>query len=775
MGAFPLNRKSVFVTLLLSFLAVLLIPISIGGLFYSRFESILVSHASRSNMALLDQVREAVDGQMAEVDRIRIKTSMDTDLQWLLTFGGAETPESQQKMIRLMNRLAEISNPSGFIESFYLYFRDSGTILTKSMKTDSQLFFTHLLPYRDLPADSAVKRIQAYSPGVYHASETIVDGAQEKQVITFIQSLPVEEKKSPEGTLVLLISESYIQRMLRNIEWVNRGQILILDEKGEPILRTADSGGFDYAAAADKLAGSSGQFSSGSDSDKQIVSYTKSSLNGWTFLSVVPERVVMAEVYRNKDLALILLGCGLFIGILLAYWLSYRNYTPVRRVIGDIVQRKNVTGPATNEYEWIRQTLLSSLDEGEELRESVTREMPVMRANFLSRLVRGYVQPNSISKETLDFMGLDFRHPYFGVALIRFGSEPGLGNGNGGGYSEQEWGLTGFIISNISGDLFQGRGWVVELERDQAAVLFNAEQYGDDFLEGVRRTSQELIRIANERFKTQVTVGIGELHEGVGNVGQSCREAAAALDYRMVRGVNSVIAYREVAGWERQYYHYPVELEIRLLNFGKSGDIRNVKVALQEIFDANFKINTLRPELGKCLFYDIVSTLYKLIDSLHLDQEELFGSGFEPLRTVEQCSTAEEMLEKFTELFEHVCRYVNEVQTDRGDYLYNRIREYIDGRFGDSMLSLTTLSDEFGMNGKYLSAFFKKYSGQNLTDYIQAVRVQHAKKLLADTGLTLEQIAQQVGYANDVGLIRVFKKQEGITPGKYREQLTRFS
>jgi AraC-like DNA-binding protein len=33
------------------------------------------------------------------------------------------------------------------------------------------------------------------------------------------------------------------------------------------------------------------------------------------------------------------------------------------------------------------------------------------------------------------------------------------------------------------------------------------------------------------------------------------------------------------------------------------------------------------------------------------------------------------------------------------------------------------------------------------------------------------QIAQEIGYANDIGFIRVFKKLEGITPGKYREMI----
>ncbi|MNI96595.1 DNA-binding transcriptional regulator AraC [compost metagenome] len=38
--------------------------------------------------------------------------------------------------------------------------------------------------------------------------------------------------------------------------------------------------------------------------------------------------------------------------------------------------------------------------------------------------------------------------------------------------------------------------------------------------------------------------------------------------------------------------------------------------------------------------------------------------------------------------------------------------------------------------------------------------------------LTNLQIAQVVGYMNDLAFIRVFKKIEGVTPGKYRESLS---
>ena len=47
--------------------------------------------------------------------------------------------------------------------------------------------------------------------------------------------------------------------------------------------------------------------------------------------------------------------------------------------------------------------------------------------------------------------------------------------------------------------------------------------------------------------------------------------------------------------------------------------------------------------------------------------------------------------------------------------------------------------------------------------------MEYAIELLKNNKYTVFQIANMVGYSNDIGFIRVFKKLEGITPGKFRQ------
>lgn len=64
------NRVSVFVTLLMSYLVVLLIPVIVFGGLYARIEKIMIENANNSNMALIEQAKQVVDGRLDEMHLI---------------------------------------------------------------------------------------------------------------------------------------------------------------------------------------------------------------------------------------------------------------------------------------------------------------------------------------------------------------------------------------------------------------------------------------------------------------------------------------------------------------------------------------------------------------------------------------------------------------------------------------------------------------------------------------------------------------------------------
>jgi transcriptional regulator GlxA family with amidase domain len=64
---------------------------------------------------------------------------------------------------------------------------------------------------------------------------------------------------------------------------------------------------------------------------------------------------------------------------------------------------------------------------------------------------------------------------------------------------------------------------------------------------------------------------------------------------------------------------------------------------------------------------------------------------------------------------------------------------------------------------------FKKSLGSSITDYIQGIRIEEAKRLLEAENSSVDDIACEVGY-EDVSFFRkLFKRKTGLTPAKYRK------
>lgn len=68
-------------------------------------------------------------------------------------------------------------------------------------------------------------------------------------------------------------------------------------------------------------------------------------------------------------------------------------------------------------------------------------------------------------------------------------------------------------------------------------------------------------------------------------------------------------------------------------------------------------------------------------------------------------------------------------------------------------------ADNVGMNHTQLSKLFKKHAGYGISEFINKVRIEAAKKLLGDPSLTLKEIASRVGYS--------VKKHENVTPRNF--------
>ena len=100
----------------------------------------------------------------------------------------------------------------------------------------------------------------------------------------------------------------------------------------------------------------------------------------------------------------------------------------------------------------------------------------------------------------------------------------------------------------------------------------------------------------------------------------------------------------------------------------------------------------------------------------------------------------------------------------------SEITEFINTNYNKD-ITLTTISDLFFISPYHLSRTFKCITGFAFIEYLNAVRIKNAQKMLRETDFTITEIAEIVGYKSTTHFGRVFKSITGISPLTYRKKV----
>ena len=96
------------------------------------------------------------------------------------------------------------------------------------------------------------------------------------------------------------------------------------------------------------------------------------------------------------------------------------------------------------------------------------------------------------------------------------------------------------------------------------------------------------------------------------------------------------------------------------------------------------------------------------------------------------------------------------------------IIQYIQDNYRD--VTLSTVAKRFHYSNEYTSRLIKDLMGMTYTEVVRTVRIERSQDFLANTTMTVANIAEAIGYDTTEHYIRQFKKHTGMTPSAYRKQ-----
>ncbi len=181
-----------------------------------------------------------------------------------------------------------------------------------------------------------------------------------------------------------------------------------------------------------------------------------------------------------------------------------------------------------------------------------------------------------------------------------------------------------------------------------------------------------------------------------------------------------------------------------------------------------FKAKLAHPNSVKLFFTDLMNHLFEHYSQLFSgankpDHEHYHFDIINATSLKEACSIMERMLIRF---IEQMRQYVQ----NNSKLLTNQAVNYIQQNF-DKKISLKDVAENLNLSKQYLCSIFKKETGENVSYYINKLRIEKAKMLLHKKDRKIKEIYDEVGYANQQYFSKVFKKMTGMTILEYKDKI----
>lgn len=108
--------------------------------------------------------------------------------------------------------------------------------------------------------------------------------------------------------------------------------------------------------------------------------------------------------------------------------------------------------------------------------------------------------------------------------------------------------------------------------------------------------------------------------------------------------------------------------------------------------------------------------------------------------------------------------------TSSSTTIVHRAKLYIRDNLSERM-QLKDVADYLHLSTRHLSRLFKTELGQSFNNYVRKEKIRQAATLLMETDLSIQAVAEMTGFDTVHYFTTVFKKEIGVTPGKFLKHL----
>lgn len=424
-----------------------------------------------------------------------------------------------------------------------------------------------------------------------------------------------------------------------------------------------------------------------------ILSYSLSEMNHWRYVSVMPVDAFFGKTIEIRNWLIAIAGMLLFVNLLVAYWMTRRANKPIGTEI-------------------------------DELKLNLERNKPIIRHNYILRLLTGKVQLNDQSLPNERVTGVQIDLPYYCCFVVHLLPQDNI-----------PYELVMMQVYNL----------VQALENDTINCRLFAVQDEDEHISGIvnfdETTSLDAIlarmtTIMDTQLNPSYTLSVGETYAiNESDISDGYREAKEALPYAFLYP-DTIMKYGELSIPHRKESGPILKCLQQMEDELRDGFAEQTLKTIQGLVD-DLRNGQYTVAFCKSALTDVITVLRKRIHAHGQTSEEMLGfdiqEAFKKLRSIA--------------LFPNWVGPIVQIVAENGQVgkfkldikLQDKINQFIEVNL-NNQLSLDLVAEHLNISSNYVSKLFKTVNGKTFTEYVTELRLKRALVMLMEERLSVQDI-----------------------------------
>lgn len=547
--------------------------------------------------------------------------------------------------------------------------------------------------------------------------------------------------------IIILIDEKALMKYVNQSFMIPGASMIILDQNRHVILSTDSSS--DVTDLLDDIYFSSYREASLTKEDYEYHFY-KSEFNGFIYIDKVPYQFnnIDSVAHANKVMMVTTIICSIVLAIFLSIYLN----RPVKRILRQLGAGHSLG----NDFRKIHNDIVKMQSEIDSYKKQLKMvELETRRGVFLQSLDE-YSYSSELDIWMQSHFPDFFQNKQFVLMIIHLSMK-----GN-----EQRIPTPINQINDILRSIITNEGTYLFYERQlQFVALVNINQVSerDALLKQLNIHLAELEKEELAGYSIRAVVSKLYSSEFV-NIKRAYRNVMNGMLYRSVNDSCHVLDMQKIH-YEWGIY-FPFEKIEKLSNYVTNGKLKEAKEIISETIKENVDRDIHHHQLthiAKTMFFYLLRHARADVNA----SDELYQLEQQFLHKVDYAHHYSVIEDALMDAAKFISKHSVPEEASKLNPAF--ISQYIELHYMEN-LYLEDIAEVMETSPKYFSSYFKKTFGINYVEYLNKVRLFHARELLKDTSYTVAEIGEKTGYLNSSTFSTTFRKFFGISPSEYRKQ-----